>query len=81
MRARPPHRIKYSRTPPIFRRYAETQLAANGLRYRDWLTVFASAHALEKCRQAQTLNPLMRLLIPRVILLCACRLPVSIEMS
>ena len=32
------------------RRYAETQLASNGLRYRDWLTVFASDQALEKCR-------------------------------
>ena len=52
MRARPPQRVIYSHTPSLLCRYAETQLAANGLRYRDWLTVFASAHALEKCRQA-----------------------------
>jgi hypothetical protein len=36
--------------PRISSRYAETQLASNGLRYRDWLTVFASDQALEKCR-------------------------------
>lgn len=32
------------------RRYAETQLAPNGLRYREWLTVFANPHAIEKVR-------------------------------
>ena len=31
-------------------RYAETQIASNGLRYRDWVCTFASDKALEKCK-------------------------------
>lgn len=36
--------------PPKNRRYSETQLAPNGLRYREWLTVFASPQTIEKVR-------------------------------
>ena len=32
------------------RRYAETQTATNGIRYRDWICTFASSTALEKCK-------------------------------
>ncbi len=31
-------------------RYAETQTASNGLRYRDWVCVYASDSRLEKCK-------------------------------
>ena len=33
-----------------FCRYAETQTAPNGLRYRDWVCVYASDAKLEKCK-------------------------------
>ena len=33
-------------------RYAESQLASNGLRYRDWLTVYASESELHRSRLA-----------------------------
>jgi hypothetical protein len=32
------------------RRYAETQTASNGLRYRDWICTYASDQALERCK-------------------------------
>lgn len=35
-------------TPPA--RYSETQTAPNGLRYRDWVCVYASDTRLEKCK-------------------------------
>lgn len=31
-------------------RYAETQTATNGIRYRDWLCVYASDETIEKCK-------------------------------
>jgi len=39
-----------TRFPPSLSRYAETQTAANGIRYRDWLCVYASDEAVEKCK-------------------------------
>ena len=47
--------IPLHQSPPwdkdhIDSRYAETQLATNGLRYRDWLCVFADDSHLEKCK-------------------------------
>ena len=36
--------------PPKSRRYAETQTATNGIRYRDWLCVYASDETIEKCK-------------------------------
>jgi hypothetical protein len=34
----------------VFARYAETQTATNGIRYRDWLCVYASDETIEKCK-------------------------------
>ena len=57
--ATPPDRnhstIQLNQSPPwdkdhIDSRYAETQTAVNGLRYRDWVCVFADDSHLEKCK-------------------------------
>ena len=57
--ATPPDRnhstIQLNQSPPwdkdhIDSRYAETQTAVNGLRYRDWVCVFAGDSNLEKCK-------------------------------
>ena len=37
-------------TLPTPARYSETQTAPNGLRYRDWVCVYASDTRLEKCK-------------------------------
>ena len=37
-------------TPILCLRFAETQTASNGLRYRDWVCTYASDRALDKCR-------------------------------
>ena len=37
-------------TPSLPARYSETQTAPNGLRYRDWVCVYASDTRLEKCK-------------------------------
>ena len=47
--------IPLNQSPPwdkdhVDSRYAETQNATNGLRYRDWLCVFANDTHLEKCK-------------------------------
>lgn len=41
--------LKYAQKTRVCR-YSETQLAPNGLRYREWLTVFASPQTIEKAR-------------------------------
>lgn len=44
-----PLSLKYAQKTRVCR-YSETQLAPNGLRYREWLTVFASPQSIEKAR-------------------------------
>jgi hypothetical protein len=39
--------LKYSHAP---RRYAETQVAPNGFRLRDWVCAYADGGDVEKCR-------------------------------
>jgi len=42
--------IPYHNTKLWFYRYAEIQRGPNGLRYRDWVCVYADDHSVEKCK-------------------------------
>ncbi len=37
---------------PIDDRYAERQTASNGVRFRDWATVYHDEHEIQRCRMA-----------------------------